>query len=85
MTLLAKYEYHATHGGWHLHSCCETDNAIAGRTSGHFKRLPLSNFTSAKNIEFGVDTETDADKMAIRAFGIGKIDCDDLDMGDLFS
>lgn len=41
MTVLARIEYHATHGTWHVHTNCnDTENIISGIVGGNsFKRL----------------------------------------------
>src|SRR5580700_3360815 len=33
MTVLARYEFHGTHVGWHTHAACGEDAIVSGRTS----------------------------------------------------
>lgn len=80
MTLVAKYEYHATHPGWHLHACRDVKNAAKGRTSGHFVRVPSPN-SHHRQQNFGILTNDDAHNLAVKKFRLYKKSSDD----DLFS
>lgn len=37
---MARYEYHATEPGWHLHCFCDDDGKVAGSTKCDDKRIP---------------------------------------------
>ena len=39
LKVLARYDYHATHPGWHMHAVCDSDSQTPGRTGGPFRRL----------------------------------------------
>lgn len=71
VTLIAKYEYHATHPGWHIHACAESSNAPRGRTSGHFVRMPGPH-SYHRNLEFGIKSDQDAQNIAIQAFWLDR-------------
>ena len=70
MTVLARYEFHGTHPGWHVHACCENVHEIVpGRLlSPLHSRLP-ENGRFHRNTRFGVTRENAAD-MAIAKFGL---------------
>ncbi len=72
VTVIAKYEYHSTHPGWHLHVCPVLEDAVPGRTKGHFMRLPAPN-SYHRNQDFHISTETDANNKAVRKFRLDSI------------
>lgn len=80
VTLIAKYEYHATHPGWHIHACPEVADAVPGRSKGHFTRIPGPS-SYHRNIDFGISTETEADNKVIKKFRLDSVPLID----DLFS
>jgi hypothetical protein len=63
--MLASYEYHATHRGWHVHAGCGSVEAIpVGRYMGSWKRRLKS-----RRVEWNV-TKANALEVACKAFGI---------------
>jgi hypothetical protein len=72
VTVIARYEYHSTHPGWHIHSCCDTEHAIQGvfNKKALNTRLP-GGYSKHRNAEFGITTSIDAELKANKMFGIG--------------
>lgn len=78
MKVLARYEYHATHPGWHFHANCGAEAPIVGRTGGLTHRLPRGRQTH-RRASFGITGDTSAESKAISAFGLDHVE------GGLFS
>jgi|SRR5680860_600177 len=70
IVVLASYEYHGTHPGWHVHVACgKEDRVMAGRlrTPDHF-RIPRAR-SYHRRLEFAVSELTALEKAAT-AFGL---------------
>ncbi|MEO0438584.1 MAG: hypothetical protein AAF098_16920 [Pseudomonadota bacterium] len=70
--VVARYEYHSTHPGWHMHSNCETSKNVAGRTGGLFDRFPR-NKKAHRRLAFAVTGDESAEARAIAAFGLDRV------------
>ncbi|MDY0065373.1 MAG: hypothetical protein RBS02_03270 [Steroidobacteraceae bacterium] len=69
--MLVSYEYHATHGGWHVHAGCgDIDLIPVGRYKGPWKRSIPKNWADCRQTEWGVATKEAAISKACKAFGI---------------
>ena len=73
MTVLARYEWHSTHEGWHFHvpRTCDDSQQVPGRTGGCNQRLPLCD-QAHRRMVFGVYDDDSAYKTAFHAFRLGK-------------
>lgn len=73
MTLIARFEWHGTHEGWHFHVPKDCDDAglVAGRTGGCDKRLPQS-FERHRRTTFGVTSDESAYMLALNTFRLVK-------------
>jgi hypothetical protein len=70
MRMLASYEFHGTHPGWHVHSGCEEVSVIpVGRFKGPWKRRIPSASKRHRKTDFGI-TRTNALVVALQAFGL---------------
>lgn len=69
MLCLARYEYHATERGWHLHTDCGHDAMISGRHGGFATRLPKPG-THHRRFDFGVRDDHTAWMKAADIFGL---------------
>lgn len=66
--LVARFEYHGTHPGWHLHADCEGGKEVFGLSSvGH--RLPRVG-QHHRNAVFGVESDEKAFFAAAEKFGL---------------
>lgn len=65
--VLARYEFHGTHAGWHLHSDCTGINVI-GKT-GLPDRIP-GNAAHHRRVEFGIGSDEQALYVAAEKFGL---------------
>ncbi|WP_157572702.1 hypothetical protein [Nevskia soli] len=70
--LVARYEFHGTHPGWHLHAHCQTDTAPIGRTLVDGLRIPKSG--KCRRTDFSVTSDDKALYIAAEAFGLPKGD-----------
>lgn len=70
--ILARYEYSATHTGWHMHTNC-TDGVLEfGRTGVLNDRIP-GGWKHHRNHDFGIADDDQAFHVALKKFGlIGK-------------
>lgn len=76
--VVARYEYHATHAGWHIHANCETDLTPSGRIGGNIhKRFPKAGHKHRRT-DFGITSDEVALLKAAEAFGLTR------DNNDLF-
>lgn len=68
--VIASYEFHATHDGWHLHANCDSiDRLGAGfRKSGQEKRIPMGR-QFHRRTTFDID-EGNALAVASKIFGL---------------
>jgi hypothetical protein len=71
MLCLARYEYHATERGWHLHTDCGHAPMISGRHGGFSTRLP-SPGAHHRRAEFDVHDDETAWKKAVDIFGLAE-------------
>lgn len=73
VAIVAKYEYHATHPGWHMHVIerCKIEYAQAGRTGGFPLRFPRGK-AFHRRADFGIQTDDEAQAKAVDAFGLGR-------------
>jgi hypothetical protein len=72
MLVVGKLEYHSTHRGWHVHSCCkELDMANAGRMKYQdMSRYPRDGKGHHRSQAFGVDGDVAALEKAAHHFRI---------------
>jgi hypothetical protein len=73
MSVIASYEFHGTHPGWHVHGACGDVNLIPSgcmRTEGQ-KRLPAPRATH-RRVDFNVTDDDTALEMAAKFFGLHK-------------
>lgn len=70
MTVLARYEFHGTHPGWHVHAACKNEQSIvSGRLFSQLhSRFPLGSGFH-RSTEFRV-TEENAAAIAVDKFGL---------------
>lgn len=80
LTVVARYEYHATHPGWHFHGNCDSTPIVRGRT--WLPHRAPSNRAYHRKTDFGVTGDDSAQSKAISAFGLDK---QQSATGDLFS
>lgn len=71
MHMLARYEYHATHPGWHFHGNCAGAPLVSGRLSLP-DRVPLPR-SRHRDQMFNVSGDDAAHNKAISAFGLDNI------------
>lgn len=69
--VIARYEYHSTHEGWHIHTNCHDNNEIFGRTGNLASRLPESKSVH-RRLAFGIDNDEQAFFVAAKVFGLIK-------------
>jgi hypothetical protein len=70
--VLARYEYSATHRGWHMHCNCKDGALEFGRTGVLNDRIP-GGYSHHRNRDFGIDDDDQAVHVAAKKFGlIGK-------------
>jgi len=68
--VIARLEFHASHGGWHIHTNCETDQSPIGRTGGNaYARIPKLH-DDDRRLDFGVTDNEKALYIAAKAFGL---------------
>ena len=68
--VLARLEFHASHGGWHIHTNCETDQTPGGRTGGNaYIRIPKSHDEDRRS-DFDITDDAKALYIAAKAFGL---------------
>jgi hypothetical protein len=60
MSVLAQYEFHGTHPGWHLLASCETDDSAAGCMRHPGQRRMPQNRAFHRNTTFGVKNDGQA-------------------------
>jgi hypothetical protein len=71
MLVMARYEFHATHPGWHMHCLCDSTGKVAGRSGGTDRRMPrVGEFH--KQCVFGVATDRQAYEKAVKIFRLDK-------------
>jgi hypothetical protein len=69
--MLASYEFHSTHGGWHVHAGCGDISAIpVGRYMGPWKRKLPKDWKACRQLDFGITSNDDALDKACEQFGI---------------
>jgi hypothetical protein len=71
MLTLARYEYHATEPGWHLHCVCDDTGRVPGTMKCEDKRFPHWDSFHGE-LEFGAMSEELALKRAIKVFRLDK-------------
>jgi len=73
MSVIASYEFHGTHPGWHLHSACGDISAIPlGTMRGPWqKRIPQPRTPHRRHV-FGVSDEVIALEVAAKFFRLHK-------------
>lgn len=71
MLTLARYEYHATEPGWHLHCVCDDSGRVLGTMKCDDRRFPNWNSFHSE-LEFGSMDETSAFNRAISVFRLNK-------------
>lgn len=73
MTVIARFEWHGTHEGWHFHvpKDCDDTGLVAGRTGGCDKRLPQC-FERHRRNTFGVTSDEGAYMLALNTFRLAK-------------
>lgn len=71
MLTLARYEYHATEPGWHVHCVCDDSGRVPGTMKCDDRRFPHWD-SYHREKEFGVMTETTALDRAINVFRLAK-------------
>ena len=69
--MLASYEFHGTHPGWHVHAGCGDTGLIPiGRYKGPWKhRIPAAN-SYCRSTEWGIENKLDAVAKAAAVFGL---------------
>lgn len=76
--MLASYEYHSTHGGWHVHAGCGDTTLIpVGRYKGPWKRRIPIEVEKDRNTSWGIVTKADALEKACSVFGVSLPPSDD--------
>lgn len=69
--MLVSYEYHASHGGWHIHAGCgDMDLIPVGRYKGSWKRNIPKDWTTCRQLNWDVSTKDKALERACLQFGI---------------
>jgi len=68
MCVLARYEFHADHPGWHFHTNCRSSAEIAGRTGNLNDTVPKHG--KNRNTEFGITDDAIAHYVAMKRFGL---------------
>lgn len=69
--MLVSYEYHATHGGWHVHAGCGDIELIpVGRYKGPWKRNIPQDWHTCRQLSWNVTTKDKALERACLEFGI---------------
>jgi len=73
MSVIASYEFHGTHPGWHMHSACgDIDKIPEGSLRGVWqKRLPPPR-QKHRRVNFGISTDDSALDVAARFFRLHK-------------
>jgi hypothetical protein len=66
MCVIARYEYHADHPGWHVHTDC-SEQWVSGRTGGLHNCLPKHGKRNRRS-DFSVNDDDQAYYVAARAF-----------------
>lgn len=69
--LLARIEKHPTHGGWHMHVACDSDDAPAGIKKGPWVRC-LHAALHKKYKKVVPQTDADAYQIAVAAFRLDR-------------
>lgn len=69
MCVLARYEFHADHPGWHVHTDCAGGQAVSGRTGG-LKNCVPSHRGHKRRTAFGVSGDDEAYYCVAKAFGL---------------
>ena len=68
--VIARLEFHAFHGGWHMHTNCETDDSPIGRTGGNsYMRIPKSHDQDRRS-DFDVADNEKALYIAAKKYGL---------------
>lgn len=71
MRMLASYEFHASHGGWHTHAGCgDVEDIPGGRYKGDWKRMIPKDVDACRQIAWGLNDEDAAFVKACNRFGI---------------
>jgi hypothetical protein len=68
MSVLAQYEFHGTHPGWHLLVSCDIDDCVAGCMRHPAQRRMPENRSVHRNIKFDVKNDDQALAKAERLF-----------------
>jgi hypothetical protein len=69
--MLASYEFHSSHGGWHVHAGCGDISAIpVGRYMGPWKRNIPKDWKTCCQMDFGIKSDDDALDKACSQFRI---------------
>ena len=73
--MLVSYEYHASHGGWHVHAGCgDIDLIPAGRYKGPWRRNIPKDWVTCRQLDWDVSTRDKALEKACLQFGIKMTD-----------
>lgn len=71
MLTMARYEFHATEPGWHLHCVCDDTDRVLGTMKCEDRRFP--NYTSYHGeLEFGAVNEVSALDRVTKVFKLNK-------------
>lgn len=69
--MLVSYEYHGSHGGWHVHAGCgDIDLIPVGRYKGPWKRNIPQDWHECRQMEWDASTRDKALEKACQEFGI---------------
>jgi len=69
--MLASYEFHGTHPGWHVHAGCGDTSVIPiGRYMGPWKLRIPRDWKESRQTDWNVDTQEAAMAKASEVFGI---------------
>lgn len=70
--VVARYEYHSTHEGWHIHTNCSDGNDMFGRTGNLADRVPAKD-AKHRRLAWEIENDDQAFHAAAKVFGlIGK-------------
>lgn len=76
--MLLSYEYHASHGGWHVHAGCgDMDLIPIGRYKGDWKQMIPAAWQACRRTNWDVSNKSSALQRACEAFGIPLPSSDD--------
>jgi hypothetical protein len=73
MSVIASYEFHGTHPGWHMHAACgDIEKIQAGSMRGPWQRRIPPPRQLHRRTEFGVSSDDAALEVAARVFRLHK-------------